>query len=567
MKSPKKPATPKPATKKDVVSKSAFAGMEDFLVKNEKVVIAIILSLATIFSVLLFDVKISEGNDDALYIEGGHSYATDFNNYRFTANAPLYPFFLGGVIALFGLKLILLKAINIVFFVASIFFIFLAFRRRIPALVMYPVLLIMALNSYFLYYASQTYTESLFMLLQGVALWGIFSSFDVILKQELNVKQQWKQYLQIGILIFILTYCKNIAIGAIAAVVMFLLIERKYVAAALSVVGYAVIKFPFEAIRSMKWGSSGQYSNQLQILMQKDAYDATQGTENINGFISRFFGNFDIYMSKRLYQILGFYNPDAIIIKTGLGILALILIAFGIYQAYRNKNKAITYLVWFTGIQAGLTFLLLQVKWDQPRLVLIYVPFMLMIIFYGLYKALEKGGASGLVAFIAVVAIVVASNFMTTTKKSVKNFPILKRNLSGDKFYGYTPDWANYLKLSEWCADSLPPNSFVACRKAPMSFVYGKGMKFYPIYTVPALDTTTTLSNPDSALALLKREKVTHFIIANLRRNPKKVDGFIINTIHRMAYPIAQKYPQKVKFVKKMGDKEDAQLFEILYDK
>lgn len=75
----------------------------------------------------------------------------------------------------------------------------------------------------------------------------------------------------------------------------------------------------------MIWGSSGQYSNQLQILMQKDAYDATQGTENINGFISRFFGNFDIYMSKRLYQILGFYNPDAIIIKTGLGILALYL--------------------------------------------------------------------------------------------------------------------------------------------------------------------------------------------------------------------------------------------------
>ncbi|MBK9423942.1 MAG: hypothetical protein IPN54_07430 [Bacteroidetes bacterium] len=143
-------------------------------------------------------------------------------------------------------------------------------------------------------------------------------------------------------------------------------------------------------------------------------------------------------MSKRLFQILGFYNPDEIIIKTGLGILALILIAFGIYQAYRNKNKAISYLVWFTGIQAGLTFLLLQVKWDQPRLVLIYVPFMLLIIFYGLYKALEKGGSSGLVAFIAVVAIVVSSSFMTTTKKSVKNFPVLKRNLGGDKFYGYT---------------------------------------------------------------------------------------------------------------------------------
>lgn len=555
---------PVPAKKQVVLS--IFDRTENFFRNNEKATITVITLLGILFSFLLFDVKISEGNDDALYIEGGFNYATDFANYRFTANAPLYPFFLGGVVYLFGMNLMLMKAINVVFFNAAIVLLALAFRRRIPGLVLYPALLVMALNSYFLYYASQTYTESLFMMLQGLTLWGILSSFDKLDLHPGDLKKNWIHFLKIGLLIFLLTYCKNIAIGAVGALVLYFLISKKYLEMIYSVAGYALIKFPFEAIRSLIWGSSGQYSNQLQILMQKDAYNPSMGTEDISGFIGRFFGNFDIYISKRLYQILGFYNPDAIEIKTALGVFALLLGIFGIVMIFKHGNKPMMYLLLFAGVQMGLTFLVLQTKWDQPRLVLIYVPFILMIVFYGIYKFSENKGAGGFSLLLTVWMLVISSVFVSTSKKAVKNFPVLKKNLAGDKFYGYTPDWSNFLKLSEWCADSLPANSYVASRKAPMSFVYGHGKKFYPVYTVPAVDSLTKLSNPDSALALLKKEGVTHIIVANLRRNPKKVDGYIINTIHRMVYPISQKYPGKLKFVKKFGDTEDAQLYEIRYD-
>src|SRR5687768_14217970 len=50
--------------------------------------------LTVLFSILHFNVRISEGGDDSTYIHAGHKYASDFFNYFFTYNAPLYPMFL-----------------------------------------------------------------------------------------------------------------------------------------------------------------------------------------------------------------------------------------------------------------------------------------------------------------------------------------------------------------------------------------------------------------------------------------------------------------------------------------
>jgi len=130
--------------------------------------------------------------------------------------------------------------------------------------------------------------------------------------------------------------------------------------------------------------------------------------------------------------------------------------------------------------------------------------------------------------------------------------------MAGDLYYGYTPDWVNYLKMSRYCGDSLSANSLVACRKAPMSFVYGRGRKFYGIYSVIS-------SDPDTVLNFFKRENVTHVILASLRRDPKREDGNVINTIHRMIAPIDQKYPGKLVMIKQIGDAEPAYLYRINY--
>ena len=103
--------------------------------------------------------------------------------------------------------------------------------------------------------------------------------------------------------------------------------------------------------------------------------------------------------------------------------------------------------------------------------------------------------------YIVIVGIICSSVLISSFKRGSENLPIVKKNLSGNIYYGYTPDWQNFLKCSEWCADNLPSNTLVASRKAPMSFVYGKGKKFVPIYSVITKDSLTQQSNPDSALA------------------------------------------------------------------
>jgi hypothetical protein len=134
------------------------------------------------------------------------------------------------------------------------------------------------------------------------------------------------------------------------------------------------------------------------------------------------------------------------------------------------------------------------------------MPVLLMMMFYGLYRAF--GQIKLYMIYLALVTVVSTSVVISALRRGTTNIPIIVKNLSGDKYKGYTPDWQNFLKCSEWCADSLSKESLVASRKAPMSFVYGKGKKFFPVYSVVQRDTATRQSNPDSALAYFEKNKV-----------------------------------------------------------
>ncbi|MDQ3050648.1 MAG: hypothetical protein M3Q95_07155 [Bacteroidota bacterium] len=582
---------------------NAFAKWELYLNTNRvKLLLIIPLVLGTLFALLTFDVKISEGNDDAMYIEAATKYAADFTGYYYTANAPMYPMILGVVTMIAGFNLTLYKLLNVVFFLLHLLLMYAAFRRRIPYSILFPVLLLTAVNSYFLYYASQTYTEMLFVTLQAIFFLVFFkwqeqlrglvsksgSSWQSLYNTILPPVPEIGNYpiarirgaLVIGLVLFLMTFCKNIAIGMLGALIVFFVIGRNWKSLIDVVAGYVIVRLSFEGLKTAIWGASDQYGAQSAILLQKDAYNAAAGKEDFNGFITRFFDNFDLYTSKRLFQVLGFKDPDSNETHTILSLLVVFLLAFAAWRIYVELKKT----GFFSKIAATtnsdfprnillvfiyictmhfLTYLVLQTRWDQPRLIMVYAPMVVMVILYGLYSYFSKSGLTGRMGYLLVAVVIVGSSLLSTVKKSIANYPVLKKNLQGDLYYGYTADWENFLRLSAWCADSLPEGSLVASRKAPMSFVYGKGKPFFPVYSVPAVDTTTNMSHPDTVLALFRDNKVTHVMLGSLRRNPNKVDGYIINTLHRMLQPVAQKYPEKVRLVKQIGDTEPAYLYEI----
>jgi len=54
-----------------------------------------------------------------------------------------------------------------------------------------------------------------------------------------------------------------------------------------------------------------------------------------------------------------------------------------------------------------------------------------------------------------------------------------------NKYYGLSPDWVNYVKMSEWAGKNLPKDSLVACRKPSISYIYANGREFYGILKLP----------------------------------------------------------------------------------
>lgn len=539
-----------------------LAKLENWLITNNTKVFYTLTFACVFFSLLFFNARISEAHDDALYIEAGWRYVNEFPHYFYTQNAPLYPLFLALLTKFFGTNLIVFKIFSVLFNVFGFVLFYKSFEKRIPFVVFIPVAVFQAVNHMILYYASMTFTEAFYFFLQGLFFFYATKTMDVVNKENVNFGTQWKTWLMLGLSMFLMGSAKSSAVVVVPAIMLFFFIEKNWKALGASLASYLVFKFAYEGIVRMVWGAQNQFSGQGKILMQKDPYDFSKGQEDMNGFITRFFDNCDLYLSKRFFQIIGWRDEMSVEVYGMLAFLVIVITLLGLWLVFKQKNKPLLLFGLFSGAQALLSFIILQVRWDQARIILVCMPVMLLLIFYAFYHYTKNAGMGKLIYF-AVIAMVIGSVFLSSVKRGFANLPIVTKNLKGDKYFGYTPDWQNYLRCSEWCADSLKKEDLVACRKAPMSFVYGKGKKFFPIYSVIKKDSLTDQSNPDSVLVFFNKQKVTHIMVASLRIDPTKNTGQIINTVHNIIQPIMEKYPNKLKLVHTEGMTEQCYLFEI----
>lgn len=538
-----------------------FGKFENWADKNSNMLLYVFLGLSLLFSFLLFNARISEAHDDALYLEGAWRYVNEFPKYFYIQNAPLYVMFLAVLTKIFGFKLLIFKLFNVLFNFLAVFLFYKGFKKRIPYAVLVPLLAFVSCNYLIQYYASMTFTEAFYLFLLSVFFFYFFKLNDAI-ETEQNPVKLWKQWLGIGLLALLVSTTKSAGIVVVPSLLVYFIFIKQYKHAAASIVSYGAFKLMYELIVRLIWGSQNQFSAQSKILLQKDPYDASLGNEDVSGFITRVIDNCNLYFSKRFFQILGFRDEMSVEIYGLLAILVIVAFVFGTFVTLKNNQKALFFFGIFTAAQLLLSFIILAARWDQARIVMICMPIMLVIMFGLLYHYTKKSGM-GQNIYFAIVLIVCVSMLMSSFKRGSKNLPIVQKNLKGDLYFGYTPDWQNFLKCSRWCADSLPSNSFVASRKAPMSFVYANGKKFFPVYSVIKKDSLTQQSNPDSALAYFNANGVTHIMVGSLRINPVQNTGQIINTVHNIVQPIMTKYPNKLKLIHTEGLSEETYLFEI----
>ena len=543
---------------------NAFEKFENWASVNNSKLFYTLLALSLFLSLLSFNARISEAHDDALYLEGGWRYVNEFPKYFYTQNAPLYPMFLGLLIKLMGFKLIIFKLFSIAFNLLGFVLFYKALRGRVPAIVFVPVAVFQACNYLIMYFASMTFTEAFYFALQGYFFYVAVQLAELVNTQGTNLRQQMRWWVALGLSMFLISTAKSSAIVVIPAVLLFFALEKNWKAVGFSMGAYLLFKLPYELLVRSIWDAQNQFAGQSKILLQKDPYDKALGNEDLAGFVQRFIDNCNLSLSKRFYQILGWREENSVEVYGLITLLTMAIMLFGFWKLLKAKNRVMVLLTLFTGAQVVLSFLILQARWDQPRITLVCMPVLLILMFYALYTFTNRKGI-GPTLYLAIAALVVGSVLMSSVKRGFKNLPIVQKNLKGDTYYGYTPDWQNFLKCSEWCADNLPAEALVASRKAPMSFVYGKGKKFFPIYSVIKKDSLTNQSNPDSALAFFRTNKVTHVMLGSLRLNPSDASAGFINTVHNIMAPIAQKYPDKLKLVHTEGLFEETSVYEIRY--
>ena len=469
-----------PTKKKQAIKPklSLLENLDLFFEKKTTLVFWLGLGIALLFSLLLFDLKVSVGGDDAAYLIRASDFATDFIYPAY--QGPLYPFLLSPIIALFGLKLGILKLSSLIFMLLALFVFYYAFRKRVAPSILALSFIIMSGNAYLLYFSSQTYSEALFMLLQSLLLLVVFKNFID------NEKISWKDFALIGLILFLMTITKNIGFIALLAVIAYFSINKQWKNAAFSSVSFVGFIGLWEIIKRIVWSTSElQMSSQASTLFLKHPYDPTQGKEDLVGFFMRFIENSNIYLSKHLLTFFGF-RPE---ITQTMPILTIIVYSFfflALYFAFK-QNKYLLFTGFYLLFMLGATFFALQTIWDGRRLISPYYIPSLLFLFSGIYYlfTLKKTKLYSLV-FPVIALIFIFVSYKISLEKIDKNSINLRQNFKGNTTYGLSPDWQNYIKMSKWAAENVTVDVKIGARKPSISFV-NTGRRFHGMYKVPVL--------------------------------------------------------------------------------
>ncbi len=532
--------------------------------KNRKIYSYLTLGLTLIFGLLMFDLRVSVGGDDSAYIIRAYDFIHSLKYPSF--QGPLYPMVLSIFVLIFGIKLSVLKFISLIFLLIHIFFFEKTFRKKIPASVLYPALILLSINSFILYFGSQTYSEAMFFTLQIIFSFYFLKFFVFETENiEKNLKINWKKYLLIAFLLFLMTITKSIAFACLGVIFIFLALTKKWKSIVFIFAMFLVISLSWEGIKNIIWRDINlQFAQQGNVLLYKHPYDFSQGKEDFVGYLGRIYDNSLLFLSRHYINFFGLLPPESNLTEEGyantsviLTLLVLLIFVWSLLMIYK-QNKTLLFVGLYAGIMLFTTFVSIQKYWDNNRIVIIYFPFALLLVLGGFYYTFKMILQKYKFVYPIIFLIFLMGTFLITSSRIGVTREIVKANLSGDALYGFTPDWRHYIEMCQWAAENVPANEVIACRKPEIAFIY-TSRRFYGIYNV-------TSENADVLLENLYKNRVTYVIAASLRRDERSNTGMIINTVQYYLSPIAEKYPNKIEFVHQIGTDEDepAVIYKIL---
>ena len=375
-----------PTLKKNIpasVPNDLLGTLDDFFDKRLGWIIWVIIGISFIFSLFLFDSRVSLSGDDSFYIIRAYDFIHSFKYPGF--QGPLYPIVLSVFVAIFGISLVPLKIVSMISMLGFIYLFFIAFKNRIPSTLLVIVMLAVSVNSFILYYGSQTYNEALYMLVMMLLVLVFFKNF---IDKEGNgtLKEDLKRHFVIATVILALTLTKNMGYSAVFAICGYFLLRAQWKNLLYAIVAFGVLFAAYQGVKYGLWHEGGmQVSSQGSGLMYKDYYNPQAGKEDLAGFYQRLITNSDLYLSKHFMSIIGFRKAEPIMTVNSFTTILVYLLSLGALLMTFFKNKYLFFAGLLTGSFLLITFIILQVKWDQSRLIIPVAPMLLLMILALLY--------------------------------------------------------------------------------------------------------------------------------------------------------------------------------------
>jgi len=493
-------------TKKNAQKESFDVKIKNFISRHTTYVYALSLVAATVIIFKLFDIRVNTAGDDSAYILRAFQLV---HKGIFPAwQGPLYPMVLSIFIAVFGLSVPLLKVLSAIFLLSSIYILYLALKDRISVFLLMITLFTISLNSFILYYGYFTFSEAFYMLIQAILF--------LVLFKEISSSEHSSPRLLIfvGLTAFAMYLTRTVGIAGILAVLGYFALQKDFKKLGITFVSFTGFYALFSILEKAIWKTKGtQFSEQLTTLLQKHPYNPSLGQEDFTGLIGRFADNSNLYLSKHFLRFLSLRTVTASTVVPALTIALYAILAVGLIYAFR-KNKFVLFLYLYLGTFLLITFISLQKLWDQERLIAPIFPVLVILLGYSLFRIFEWRWIRNVrfvphLFFIALVFLILG----TSGKRISENRTIHRESMKGNQFFGFTPDWENYLRMSEY-AGKTTGNDLVACRKPSNSFIYGKKI-FKGIYTVPVTYADSVFISGKVYYALMLSDRNVGFFTRN----------------------------------------------------
>ena len=520
-----------------------------------------------------FDKNIGSFGDNASYIinaksllDRGAPYKLDNVNEQFDSKAALgLPAMLMPIVAFWGMDVVKMKALVFILGCLSLFFFFLAFKKRIGTYAAAIIVILLGTYPMVIYNTSYVMTEVPFLFTLSVTMYVAFCLMDAT-----TTKRSIILGITTAILAIICYMTRAVGIGTIVAIMTWLfvwipwvdVIEKKVklletlafrkFALVTLIMGVFVMGWQFRSIGTTakvnEEGTKEVVKNQSQAESFADRNLADNFKRNYNLCAPLWAQQIFSKKLSRWYLTLGENGKKKIkTMKNGKGLALFNFFIFATLVVGMIRRRLAAFIFFFI-LLVTLTGSLSNRHIIFSRYIIVILPFLVYIIldfFIHGSRFLSERSQTPIPAIMGVILAIIFSFVMLSHNLSGAAFNAQRQNAGS----AYTLGFENFIECAKWVKDNLPDDAVVASRKPRLFYIASERKSV----------VTAWSNSPDY------NKEIGDAIIGRMRNKGCKylvLDTFN-TTSKRVVRPMIKNNPDLFRPIHKVGKRNEVLVYEF----